>query len=56
MKFAKSCGEPGFGCAPTFASVSRTCGEFSPLLIAALSLSTMLAGVPAGAITRSRTS
>ena len=51
MKLAKSCGDPGAGWDPTFASASCTGADRSPSLIVAFSRSTMLAGVPAGATT-----
>src|SRR5262245_16317655 len=51
MKSAKSLGEPGLACAPTFARLSRRAGGLCPSLMAPLSFSTISAGVPAGATT-----
>src|SRR3954463_15135467 len=51
MKAAKSCGEPTFACALNRAKFALISGDRRASLMAALSLLTMGAGVPAGAST-----
>src|SRR5215216_594561 len=50
MKAPNCCGVPGMEIAPIRVTVSCISGALSPSLIAALSLPTMPAGVPAGAM------
>jgi len=49
MKVANSDGVQGLGSAPNAVSLVRSSADFTPALMTALSFSTMLAGVPAGA-------
>jgi AraC-like DNA-binding protein len=51
MKAAKSCGDPIRAWALNLAKLALISGEARPVLIAALTLSTIAAGVPAGAST-----
>src|ERR1041385_1035527 len=48
-KRANSCGVPPSGSAPNLDNVALISGDFSASLIAALSLATIVSGVPAGA-------
>ena len=49
MRSAKSCADPGRVWKPILVKIARASGDFKPSLMAALSLSTIGAGVPAGA-------
>ena len=56
MNAANSAGVPVFGSAESLASAAFTSSPASPALIAALSLPTTAAGVPAGATTPAQAS